>query len=220
MYSDDFLIKKVAPVEQTKIDAVIRVLKTHFADKWTARSMQLMKDSLVLKALTPTQFDRLPAEDESFLKKTIEPFFAEFIKPNEKLIYLDVSCLPANTRSEIHFDYAWIHVLSRRLRIPLFTNDQAIYATLDHKNNMRTFNLKVGYVYETNNMTLHAASNYGAEDRWHLVADIIDCDAYKFLEKNELLDKNFASRWCNYHFDEALKQHFDKVLRNPATDSA
>lgn len=212
-------VKRLSKLDVSKINKLVKTIKTNYETKWVKRSLKIMEDSFVLKALTTTQNDRISPIDESNLLETAKPLLQAVIENSERLIYLDISNLPSQTSHQLHVDYAWIHVMSRRIHIPLLTNEKAMLAVLTEDNEIVTYHLEVGSIFEINNQTLHTAGNFGEGERWHLIADVISEDAYQFLLKMKLLDKPFSNKWNNFHFCEELKNKFQVCLKSKPTQT-
>lgn len=161
-----------------------------FSDKWKHRSLNLMTESLVLKAITPFNIDRQELEDETTLRNLLLPLVEKYVGEDETIVYLDVSSLPPGAKSLVHFDYMWMHMATRRIRIPLSTNPQSLFVLKSgHQaySGVKNYNLKVGKVYETNNQCLHYAHNRGNTQRWHIAMDVMDKDLFKFIQKKNLM---------------------------------
>lgn len=218
MILENLLVKNLGSLSLDQLDKITEHIKSEFSNKWVRRSLKVMDSSFVLKAITPTTVDRLKDGEENLIHLCL-PLVAPLLSKTERIVYLDVSNLPSQSETSVHFDYAWIHALSRRITIPLVTNEKSIFALMNQEGEILTYHLKVGTVYEINNQTLHATSNFGDTDRWHIVADIIDDEAYNYLSKTNKLDKPYANKWCNFHYSEEVRNRFQKLLRLPPTQS-
>jgi hypothetical protein len=212
MYFTGDPIKVIGFVDNDTITHIINKIKENFNDKWIRRTFKLMDTSYALKAITPSNFDRTNNETEKQLSEFLMPYVMPYVGENDVVVYLDISSLPPGARSLVHVDYAWIHQLSRRVRIPLVTNPQSVFA-LKTINGLYNYNLKVGKVYETNNQVLHLAANLGNTDRWHIVADIMDKDVYDYLVKTEKLDKWAIDPTVNFSFNQQVVSQLTEALR-------
>lgn len=85
-----------------------------------------------------------------------------------------------------HIDVYWFHRESRRIHIPISTNDQCFLTFED-----RQYHLEVGTVYEINNRVIHSAFNNGSTGRVHVILDIMDLDVYNnaLLIKQNFMEK-------------------------------
>jgi hypothetical protein len=181
-------IRVIGNVDIEKTQALYNTLVELFKDKWVHRSFALMDESYCLKAVTPSQFDKLSKEDETQLRELLTPWVTPYISENEKLVYLDISSLPPGAKCKVHIDFSWFHLVSRRIHIPIVTNPNATFALLSDSG-PKNYNLKVGSVYEINNMVFHHVSNRGSTHRWHILADVIDKSVYNYLiAENKIAD--------------------------------
>lgn len=67
--------------------------------------------------------------------------------------------------------------LGHRLHIPIKTNKDVSFTVGDTKQNM-----KVGKIYEINNLTTHSVENNSTENRIHLIMDIFDKNIKEYSE--------------------------------------
>lgn len=187
-----------------KLDALRASIEENFGDKWKHRSLNLMTESLVLKAITPFDIDTLHPTDAGQLRDMLMPWINGYVGSHETVVYLDVSSLPPGAKSLVHFDYMWMHMATRRIRIPLSTNPQSLFVLKTRQNGVKNYNLKVGKVYETNNQCLHYAHNRGTTHRWHIVADVMDNDVLRFIRRNNLMIKPAVDSSVTESLDPAV----------------
>lgn len=181
-------VKVIGHVATETIEELYDTTFEKFNDKWVKRSFALMDESYCLKAMTPSNFDKLNSEDEIQLRELLLPLITPYISENEVLVYLDISALPPGAKCKVHLDFSLFHILSRRIHIPISTNPNATFSLLSESGS-KTYNLKVGSVYEINNTVLHVVSNAGDSPRWHIIADIIDKSLYNYLiSENKMND--------------------------------
>lgn len=88
--------------------------------------------------------------------------------PNYKIIRGELVNLFPGISLDPHIDIYWFHRESKRIHIPIVTNDDAI---LTFEN--RPYHLDIGKVYEINNRIIHSGYNNGITDRVHLILDLI-----------------------------------------------
>jgi hypothetical protein len=172
-----------------------------------------MDSSYCLKAITPSKFDVLNEQTANELKELLLPWIEPYVSKNEKIVYLDVSSLPPGAQSLPHIDYSYIHVLAKRIRIPLVTNAKSTFSLVT-ANGIKTFNLKVGNVYETNNMVAHVAGNLGDSERWHVVADILDNSLYEYLERTGKLASKAIDPSINFILNKTVAGQLIESLKN------
>jgi hypothetical protein len=93
----------------------------------------------------------------------VSEYFPELVKVRGEIVNL----LP-NKQLVLHRDIYWFHKHSRRIHIPLCTNDGCKQIFED-----REYHLEVGSVYEINNRIMHSACNRGSSDRVHIILDLM-----------------------------------------------
>jgi len=113
----------------------------------------------------------------------------EFIKhtiPDGKIIRGEVVNLIPNRSLTPHIDVYWFHRESRRIHIPITTNDQCFLTFED-----RQYHLAVGSMYEMNNRIVHSAVNKGLTNRVHVILDIMNLNLYDdaLLTKQNFMEK-------------------------------
>jgi hypothetical protein len=206
-------VRVIGFVEPEKIKQLYDIIVKKFNTHWIKRSFKLMDSSYCLKAITPSNFDALDKELALELKEILLPWVNPYVGAHEKVVYLDVSSLPPGAQSLPHIDYSYIHVLAKRIRIPLVTNPKSTFSLVT-SNGIKTFNLEVGKVYETNNMVAHVAGNLGDSDRWHIVADIIDMSAYEYLERTGKLSNKAIDPSINFILNKQISNQLVESLKN------
>lgn len=113
----------------------------------------------------------------------------DFIKdtiPDGKIIRGEVVNLIPDRSLTPHIDVYWFHRESRRIHIPITTNNQCFLTFED-----RQYHLAVGSIYEINNRILHSAFNNGPTNRVHVILDIMDSNLYNnaLLTKQNFMEK-------------------------------
>jgi hypothetical protein len=217
MYFDGDPVTVIGEINPDDLKKLGDIIKESFENKWIKRSLHLMEDCYCLKALTPSNIDLPDLDTQEELKTLLMPFVEPYIKSNEILLYLDVSCVPPGKRTKVHIDHALMHHLSRRLHIPIITNSAVRFAVL-HLANIKNFHMQVGKVYEVNNQVMHIAANLGTEPRWHMIIDIIDKEIYDYLVKsNKLLSKTIDPS-INYITSTQVIDKLNKVVESEITN--
>lgn len=200
-------------INQEDVDSLLCTLETEFSHLWKQRSLNLMSESYCLKAITPMNIDRLNHEDENKLKQILLPWVEPFVPENHSIVYLDVSSLPPGAKSLVHVDNTVMHMLSKRIRIPLSTNEKSFFVLKTYEG-IFNFNLKVGKVYETNNQCIHYAHNKGESNRWHIVADIMHTSVYNSLVESGLITAYGLDPSVNFCFNTSLITALETALEN------
>lgn len=67
--------------------------------------------------------------------------------------------------------------LGHRIHIPIKTNENVFFTVRETRENM-----KVGNIYEINNLGMHSVENYSTENRIHLIMDIFDKNIKEYPE--------------------------------------
>ena len=143
-------------------------------DHWVTRKLQALNNSRVLKVISPTNNERIEPVYSQTLLEAFKPLIDLIIRPGEEIVYLDASLLPAKQKIDLHTDWAMMHIHSRRIHIPLITNDHVKMAFVKYDGSIRLEKMAVGKIYEVNNCMPHAVQNNGDQDRIHILADLID----------------------------------------------
>jgi len=73
----------------------------------------------------------------------------------------------------VHRDRRWVHSNSRRMHIPIITNDKCWHTGGITKSSMVNYHMNADQLYELNNVDWHQAGNDGEEPRIHLIADFM-----------------------------------------------
>lgn len=81
-----------------------------------------------------------------------------------------------------HIDIYWFHKYSKRIHVPIYTNDQCVQIFED-----REHHLEEGKIYEINNRIMHSARNSGSTPRIHLILDLMDFENLEKLKSNKSL---------------------------------
>ena len=212
MYFEGIPLKKIGTIPVSTLEKIEAQVTQLASDCWQSRSLKIFRGLSTLKLITPTNIDRTDIQTEVSMRKLIEPMLSEFLLPNERIVYLDISLIPPKTKTEVHFDFAWIHVLSRRIIIPLKANSASILSVLDEANKVMCFNLKLGEVYEFNNQLLHAAGNFGTENRMNIIVDAIDAQAYEYLRSAGKLDKTYCGKLNVFYIDKSVAKKIDSAM--------
>jgi hypothetical protein len=87
---------------------------------------------------------------------------------NGKVVRSELVNMFPNSRIRKHRDRSNMLFLSRRIHIPIKTNDKTIFMV-----NEETENMAEGYIYEINNSKIHSVYNGSNENRIHLIIDVL-----------------------------------------------
>jgi hypothetical protein len=94
-----------------------------------------------------------------------------------EIINCEVVSLPANTKVRKHIDGGALLHYSRRVHIPIITNENVTFTVKDN-----TLNMQEGVWYEINNQMPHAVENNSDFDRVHLIIDIMPNDMINYIK--------------------------------------
>jgi len=210
-------VKVIDQIDPEKLKELHSVIRNKFDNKWVKRTFKLMDTAYVLKAVSPTNFDGLDEESTTELKKILLPWIEPYVGPNESIYYLDISSVPPETKIKAHLDYAFFQTVCRRIHIPVLTNNKSALS-LWTDNGVKTYNLKVGKVYEINNQVVHVAGNLGDTERWHILADIIDNDVLEVMKKTGMLSSWAYHPSINFFLNDKIVNALDNALHTITED--
>lgn len=85
-----------------------------------------------------------------------------------------------------HIDIHWFHKESKRVHVPIITND-ASFLTFEDRN----YHLDVGKIYEINNRIMHSGFNNGTSDRVHVIIDMMPITTFNSAvsKKQDFMEK-------------------------------
>lgn len=211
MLFDGPLVRKVADVDLGLISATVDQIESRYNSQWLSRT-KLDIGTKVLKIIAPLpNVDLLDPVEQEALLSIVDPLLKIVpLGENDIICYADVSSLSPQGNVKLHLDNIWLHVLSKRYHIPLQTNDKSIMGFLVARDKVELEHMPVGAVYEINNTHPHAARNNGSEERWHLIVDVIDKNAMKFIENN-WMDPVIAPS-INWVWGDISYHHMNKAL--------
>lgn len=87
-----------------------------------------------------------------------------------------------------HIDVFLYQQFTNKLHIPIITNDNSYFDAFVNDEYVDRVNMKVGQVYNIDNLTLHRSINKGSTPRTHLIIDVIKKDT---VEQLMTMDVNF-----------------------------
>lgn len=92
-----------------------------------------------------------------------------------KVIRCELIKLLANRSVWPHIDGGALLAYSRRIHIPLITNDNITFTVMNN-----SINMKRGVWYEINNQMIHAVDNPTNQDRVHMIIDVLPDDMINY----------------------------------------
>jgi hypothetical protein len=129
--------------------------------------------------------DKLDKDSEK-LRSLSLPILRDILKFFPKSTYVkgEISCCFPSSEQTFHIDPRVFHKYSKRIHLPLLSNEQSFLDIED-----KSFHLDRGKLYEFNNMKRHRSKNLGNTIRVHIILDIISLLILTQCQK--LLGKNF-----------------------------
>lgn len=140
------------------------------------KEVTLLEGRLCLLPFLISKLDQLTDTDSRKKIWNVSKPLVEFVNkmiPNGKIVRGEVVNLIPGRSLTPHVDIYWFHRESRRIHIPITTNDQC-FLTFENRQHY----LEVGTMYEINNRIVHSAVNNGLTNRVHVILDVMNLDAY------------------------------------------
>jgi len=216
-----FLGKPIVEIDQIDtviLDNIILQIQENFLDQFSNRTTApQLQQGTTLKIISPGKADLLEAVTAVKLKELIFPVVEKYLSSNEMIGYLDISSYGPGTRTAAHLDLLWLHLMSKRIHIPLITNNKCRTAYLSD-NGIEIYHMEKGKVYAFNNEIMHVAANFGEADRWHILVDIIDKKLFDFLNSKNLLAEPFIDPSSMHCSDPVLVQYMIDALKGLPVD--
>lgn len=106
--------------------------------------------------------------------------------PDHKMVRGEIVNLKQGKSLSSHIDIHWFHKESKRIHVPVITNEGSFLTFEDRK-----YHLSVGKVYEINNRIMHAGFNNGSSDRVHVIIDMMPIDTFNSAvsRKQDFMEK-------------------------------
>lgn len=166
-------VKFIAFIEHLLIEPIAEVCLR--AD-WDNQKYNRYEETLVEGRLCTLPYairreeHRTYTEDQLEIISSVQPIIDEIAKIFPYLIKVrgEVVNLLPNRQLDLHIDNYWFHEHSKRIHVPIITNDRCYQIFED-----REVHLDVGSIYEINNRILHSAYNKGNTARIHLIVDLM-----------------------------------------------
>lgn len=211
-------IVEIDQIELARLDNIVLQIQENFLDQFSNRTTApQLQQGTTLKIISPGTADLLDADAASKLKEIILPVVEKYVSPSEVIGYLDISSYGPGTRTAAHLDLLWLHLMSKRIHIPLITNAKCQTAYLS-SNGIETYHMEKGKVYVFNNEIMHVAANFGDATRWHILVDIIDQKLFDFLNGKKLLAEPFIDPSSMHCSDPVLVQYMIDALKGLPVD--
>lgn len=169
-------VKFIAFIEQRLIDQAIDVCL--MAD-WNNQKYNRYEETLSEGRLCTLPYairreeHKTYTEDQLQIITAVQPIIGKITELFPELIKVrgEVVNLLPNRQLGLHIDNYWFHEHSRRIHVPIITNENCYQIFED-----REIHLDVGSIYEINNRILHSAYNKGNTARIHLIVDLMSSE--------------------------------------------
>lgn len=93
-----------------------------------------------------------------------------------------------------HIDPRVYHSVSHRVHAVLMTNDSCAHVYFDETTYEAEFiKMDVGFLYDFDNLTPHAAFNLGRTSRLHIISDVIDFTSLRKYERSFRANPNYTA---------------------------
>jgi len=166
-------VKIIGEVNSVLIQSTLELINTV---NWTSSKFDRKEESLIEGRLCTLPYPIRNKEQQTYsadqeklinavfpIVDTISTYFPGLVKVRGEIVNL-----APNKGLKLHKDIYWFHKHSRRIHIPLCTNNDCYQIFEDRK-----YHLSVGTIYEINNRILHSAYNHGNTDRIHIILDLM-----------------------------------------------
>jgi hypothetical protein len=90
------------------------------------------------------------------------------IFPNHTIVRGEIATILPGTYLKMHEDGFWFHKKSKRIHVPIYTNDKCKQII-----EQRLYHFNEGIIYELNNRIKHSAINSGETSRTHIILDLL-----------------------------------------------
>lgn len=171
-------LKIIGDIELSLIQDALKIAKSvNWGDsKFDRRESSLVQGRLCILPYPTRNKEQVYSDEQEQLIQSVNPIIEEVSKYFSNLVKVrgEIVNLCPGKQLTLHQDVYWFHKHSRRIHIPLCTNDNCRQIFED-----REYHLEVGKVYEINNRILHSAYNRGSEDRIHIILDLMTNEKFK-----------------------------------------
>ena len=175
--------KEIGKVDPEILNPVIELFNTINWDTFSYKrhESKLKAGKLLALPYIVYKYDHpFYTEEQKTLIEAIEPVVDEIVKlfPGYVKVRGEIATLLPGVDLPLHTDIVWFHKYSRRIHVPIITNEHCCQKFED-----RTFHLEFAKIYEINNRIMHGASNQGKNHRIHLILDLLNEDIYNIIDK-------------------------------------
>jgi len=177
-------VKIIGKISLSKIEyAKNAALETDWHDQKFNRNEESLKEGRLCTLPYPIRNDeqRNYSLDQQKLIEAVMPVVSDVLAfmPTFTPIRGEVVNLLPGKELTPHIDIYWFHKYSRRIHIPLYTNNLCAQIFED-----REQHLTVGFAYEINNRIMHSARNSGEQPRIHIILDLLPQERLQEIKEN------------------------------------
>lgn len=130
-------------------------------------------------------FSKLPPTQETTDKiKPYTDYLMNTLFPEYALFRCQIVCLKPGQNVYPHTDPRYYHIYGKRIHLPLLINDKSFHIHFLPKQNydMKFSKMHEGIITDFDNITPHAAFNYGTTNRIHIICDVVKNDTVLKIE--------------------------------------
>ena len=130
-------------------------------------------------------FSKLPPTQETTDKiKPYTDYLMGTLFPEYALFRCQVVCLKPGQNVYPHTDPRYYHIYGKRIHLPLLINDESfhIHFLPEQNYDMQFSKMHEGVITDFDNITPHAAFNYGTTNRVHIICDVVKIDTVLKIE--------------------------------------
>jgi len=177
-------VKFIGKISLLKIEHAKNVaLETDWHDHKFDRNEETLKEGRLctLPYLMRNEKQKIYSASQDRLISAVMPVVDEVLEymPTLTPIRGEVVNLLPGKELIPHIDIYWFHKYSRRIHIPLYTNDSCVQIFED-----REQHLDIGSAYEINNRIIHSARNSSNQPRIHIIIDLLSQDRLQEVKEN------------------------------------
>ena len=142
-------------------------------------------------------FSKLPPTQETTDKiKPYTDYLMGTLFPEYELFRCQVVCLKPGQNVYPHTDPRYYHIYGKRIHLPLLINDESfhIHFLPEQNYDMQFSKMHEGVITDFDNITPHAAFNYGTTNRIHIICDVVKKSTALKIEEGSGGNSNATSQ--------------------------
>jgi hypothetical protein len=142
-------------------------------------------------------FSKLPPTQETTDKiKPYTDYLMSTLFPDYALFRCQIVCLKPGQNVYPHTDPRYYHIYGKRIHLPLLINNESfhIHFPPEQDYDMKFSKMNSGIITDFDNVTPHAAFNYGSTNRIHIICDVVKKDTVLKIEAAAAGNSNATSQ--------------------------